>query len=475
MVNLNLISKDKFQKMGFKNKTTGIAFIKTILQTKVNRFNTIEQLTTHVKPKINKIKDLGIDVNVKQNSIIHKGLKQLKQLNTKKGQRAITNMINKIETQINTKRWNITGKIRIKIIWAFSVFYKRKKDFEYDQEEIDSIIFQGTKDDAIEEFKHQMFEKHERYDPSPDITYKVVEIIITSMVEHTTTTTQQQDIPMKNSSQLMHNYIDEHKDFLQNTGTCVIDNFIGMYDKELKLTRDEFISMCKEYNDQNWTPEYGVSPRCVNSICEKYDISHYGFVVKPLRTKYFDELNDRIHFSKDFKQLVLDKTKNKCEKCECCLKGKKYDIDHVRPLSNGGTNELNNLQVLCKSCNQDKSANEQENGQFVKFSDTESSFNENVQEIMNSPLSHSFAFVESVAKPGNKKIFTIDINKCRRNILLKNKHDYCIFNVMNEPKTFNLKSPIFEGLYYIETDNYLPEEEIPSGGIVRVLEVSSLQ
>ena len=44
MVNLNLISKDKFQKMGFKNKVRGIVFIKTVLLTNVNRFNTIEQL-----------------------------------------------------------------------------------------------------------------------------------------------------------------------------------------------------------------------------------------------------------------------------------------------------------------------------------------------------------------------------------------------------------------------------------------------
>jgi hypothetical protein len=52
-----------------------------------------------------------------------------------------------------------------------------------------------------------------------------------------------------------------------------------MYGKELKLTRDGFITMCKEYNDQNWTPEYGVSPRCVNIICEKYKITHYTFDV----------------------------------------------------------------------------------------------------------------------------------------------------------------------------------------------------
>jgi hypothetical protein len=61
-----------------------------------------------------------------------------------------------------------------------SEFHKRPREYVYYQEEIDSIIFTGTKDDAIEEFKRQMFEKYERYDPSPDITYKVVEIIITS-------------------------------------------------------------------------------------------------------------------------------------------------------------------------------------------------------------------------------------------------------------------------------------------------------
>ena len=37
--------------------------------------------------------------------------------------------------------------------------------------------------------------------------------------------------------------------------------------------------MCREYHDQNWTPDYEVSPRCVNSICEKYNIAHYAFDV----------------------------------------------------------------------------------------------------------------------------------------------------------------------------------------------------
>ncbi len=83
------------------------------------------------------MKDLGIDINSKKNSIIHKGLKQLKQLNTKKGQdkqRGITNMINKIEKQINTKTWNITGQIRIKVIYNISEFHKRPREYIYYQD-----------------------------------------------------------------------------------------------------------------------------------------------------------------------------------------------------------------------------------------------------------------------------------------------------------------------------------------------------
>ncbi len=42
----------------------------------------------------------------------------------------------------------------------------------------------------------------------------------------------------------------------------------------------------------------------------------------------------------------------------------------------------------------DKTANEQGNGHFVKFTDTESSFKEKVQEIMSSLLSFSYAFIK---------------------------------------------------------------------------------
>ncbi len=74
---------------------------------------------------------------------------------------------------------------------------------------------------------------------------------------------------------------------------------------------------------------------------------------------------------------------------------------------NNGTNELSNLQALCVGCHMDKTHNEQENGQFVKFSETESTFNNQVQEIMSSNLSTSLAFVERLHKTHWKRLFIL--------------------------------------------------------------------
>jgi 5-methylcytosine-specific restriction endonuclease McrA len=207
---------------------------------------------------------------------------------------------------------------------------------------------------------------------------------------------------------------------------------------------------------------HNITYKEVKVLCEKNDLPFknqtFMHVVKQLRSKYFDEITGRIKFTKEFKEMVLDKSEKKCTGCQtkCCLESKKYDIDHIKPLSSGGTNEIDNLQALCKACHRDKTANENEQGLYVKFSDTESCFNNTVQEIMNSPLSHAYAFVEPIREPTkDKKLFTIDINKCRRNILLNHKHDYCIFNVMDEPEEYK-KTKIIEGLYYIETDSYFP-------------------
>ena len=49
------------------------------------------------------------------------------------------------------------------------------------------------------------------------------------------------------------------------------------------------------------------------------------------------------------------KTELKMKKCRFCKMTKNLTIDHKQPLIYGGTNDLKNLQCLCKRCNGIKS------------------------------------------------------------------------------------------------------------------------
>ena len=52
-------------------------------------------------------------------------------------------------------------------------------------------------------------------------------------------------------------------------------------------------------------------------------------------------------------QMLVAMTKGKCL---CCGKKRKLELDHVKPVSKGGTSNLDNLQPLCRSCNAGKGA-----------------------------------------------------------------------------------------------------------------------
>ena len=48
--------------------------------------------------------------------------------------------------------------------------------------------------------------------------------------------------------------------------------------------------------------------------------------------------------------------KNQCQICFRTEPEVKITIDHIIPVSKGGTNHIDNLQPLCMTCNQRKSA-----------------------------------------------------------------------------------------------------------------------
>lgn len=52
---------------------------------------------------------------------------------------------------------------------------------------------------------------------------------------------------------------------------------------------------------------------------------------------------------------VLERSNFRCVICEC---NNSLEIDHVFPYSKGGSNKIDNLQVLCAPCNSKKRADE---------------------------------------------------------------------------------------------------------------------
>jgi hypothetical protein len=262
MVNLARIDKNVYKSLGFKNKSIGQTMIKEVLQTKVTNFKTIPALLQHVKPGISNLVNLRFDITDKKMYKQIKGIKKISKkidkldINNKDVEKIFVKWKQEFIIDDNKIRF-VTGKIKVK-----EIYYAREdKTYIYYQEYDGSNTYRGSKESVIEQFKKDFFDKHTFHEASPDKEHIVEEIIITSIVEKESTTIPKGDNAMKNATPLMYNCIAEYQEFLQNKGTCVVDNFIGMYGEELKLTRDKFIDMCKEYyNNKNqcWSVEVDV-------------------------------------------------------------------------------------------------------------------------------------------------------------------------------------------------------------------------
>ena len=82
-------------------------------------------------------------------------------------------------------------------------------------------------------------------------------------------------------------------------------------------------------------------------------IEEYRIEQKPERTA-LQKLRSRWEYiRKDMAPKVFANNGAICDRCGAT---NKLTIDHIIPLARGGTNDLENLQVLCQSCNSSKGA-----------------------------------------------------------------------------------------------------------------------
>jgi 5-methylcytosine-specific restriction endonuclease McrA len=169
-----------------------------------------------------------------------------------------------------------------------------------------------------------------------------------------------------------------------------------------------------------------VSYREVRDLCSKHGVlfknQSFSQLVKQIRQELEERKSKRHTFTEKEREDLHTGFKGKCNCCKKKVDLKKMHIDHIEPLACGGTNDLNSLPVLCKPCHHEKTQEENKFG-YVKLSETESSFNLTTQEMFNSEVCRSYAFVEyvcpeSMAYKYKLKQYHIDINKCRANQLL---------------------------------------------------------
>ena len=79
-------------------------------------------------------------------------------------------------------------------------------------------------------------------------TFNFDEINFIDTVNQSTLTHQQpSQLKIKYAKHAEYSHTKEEKKFLNINGTCVIDNFIGMYGEELKITINDFIKLHQDY------------------------------------------------------------------------------------------------------------------------------------------------------------------------------------------------------------------------------------
>lgn len=111
--------------------------------------------------------------------------------------------------------------------------------------------------------------------------------------------------------------------------------------------RAKILQKAKEYTNNNKEKVKAIKQRCVKLKPEQYA----KMSLKNAHIRRTRIMGGYGSFTEEEWEAI--KKKFNC-RCLCCGKEKKLERDHVIPISKHGTNTIDNIQPLCKSCNASK-------------------------------------------------------------------------------------------------------------------------
>jgi hypothetical protein len=205
-----------------------------------------------------------------------------------------------------------------------------------------------------------------------------------------------------------------------------------------------------------------ISTSLMKTACEKAEIKFTNQSIGTFLTSVADKFfkPERIKISTETKDRILNNQNNLCLRCKECFNDD-VEVDHIRPLSNGGSNNFDNLQALCRSCHIEKTREEKNTCSHFRSNDYQSMFNLQAYKEIVSKFFHRVQFSNFLPAYYNMdelsselSTFSVDSVKCRRNILLHSGFKFPVYSCLDNIKDFDGK--LEEGFYYVETENVFP-------------------
>ena len=168
-------------------------------------------------------------------------------------------------------RYHLTVKINRKITYTNKKTGKINKYKEEDHNKkivghdnlIDSRVVEASSLDEAKRIYSDLImseQTFEEYSSNALVDVENIEFLGGKPVEESQiTSSDPRNMPLRQSGYIEYNFTQQETKYLMHENTCVIDNLVGLYGKELHIDKDDIIKLNKDFHgyvDEDNEPEY---------------------------------------------------------------------------------------------------------------------------------------------------------------------------------------------------------------------------